>query len=218
MEKIAFIVERLNMPPFSKGIATMTEIDSKSSMELLDLLCEIVVAIDPDQEQIKREQTDSKVARIMHFLSVMKFNVPDGRQEDFHSMLLNGDKDILNSITHWCLQKFEHLQKRAYLAKYLLPIDTPSEFMADDLVVELTQRLKDLQQQFKDAHKAVEQVRGTGIKPSDVKAEINQLELERSQLQTKIQKLKKEKDALDDDSYFDEILKVVKFIRNSHLN
>jgi cell division protein FtsB len=41
-----------------------------------------------------------------------------------------------------------------------------------------------------------------------MKAEINQLELERGQLQTKIQKLKKEKDALEDDAYFEEILKV----------
>ena len=162
MEKIAFIVERLQMPPFNKTIATMTEIDSKTAIELLDLLCEIIIEIDPDQEILLRETAEQKITRILHFLSVMKFNVPGDRQEDFQTMLLNGDKEILHSITHWCLQKFEHLQKRAYLAKFLLPIDIPSEFLNDDLVVELSQRLREMQQQFKEVHKAVEQVRGTG--------------------------------------------------------
>ena len=53
----------------------------------------------------------------------------------------------------------------------------------------------------------------TGIKPSDIKAEISQLEQERSQLQAKIQKLKREKDALDEDAYFDEMLKVTSNLR-----
>lgn len=213
MEKIAFIVERLNAPPFSKGIATMTEVDSRSSAELLDLLSEVIVAIDPDQEPIKKEPAENKVARIFHFLSIMKFNVPEGHQEDFQTMLSNGDKEILLSVIHWCLTKFEHLQKRAYLAKYLLPIDIPPEFLGDDLVIELSGRLRDLQQQFKDVHKEVEQVRSTGVRPADLKAEINQLELERGQLQAKIQKLKKEKDALDDDAYFEEILKATSSLR-----
>ena len=55
MEKIAFIVERLQMPPFNKTIATMTEIDSKTSIELLELLTEIIIEIDPDQEVLKSE-------------------------------------------------------------------------------------------------------------------------------------------------------------------
>ena len=38
MERIAFIVERLNMPPFDKGIATMTEFDSITSIDLLEVL------------------------------------------------------------------------------------------------------------------------------------------------------------------------------------
>ena len=49
MEKIALIVDRLNQPPFSKGLTTMTEFDSKSSLELLDYMCEIMSSIDPDQ-------------------------------------------------------------------------------------------------------------------------------------------------------------------------
>jgi hypothetical protein len=49
MERIAFIVDALNSPPFSKGYGTLTELDSKSAYELLDLTAEIIVSIDPDQ-------------------------------------------------------------------------------------------------------------------------------------------------------------------------
>ena len=43
MERIAFIVERLNMPPFDKGIATMTEFDSITSIDLLEVLLLLLI-------------------------------------------------------------------------------------------------------------------------------------------------------------------------------
>ena len=45
MERIAFIVERLNMPPFDKGIATMTEFDSITSIDLLEVLLLLLLYI-----------------------------------------------------------------------------------------------------------------------------------------------------------------------------
>ena len=39
-------------------------------------------------------------------------------------------------------------------------------------VVELSQRLKEMQTDFKEVHKQVEQVRQTGSRPSELKADI----------------------------------------------
>lgn len=206
MEKIALIVERLNGSPFNKGISTMTEFDSKSSLELLDLMCEIVKNIDPEQEGIYKEPTEFRVRRIIQFLVVMKFNIPEDQMEDFSGLLLAGDKEILHTIMHWCLQRFDHLQKRAYLAKYLMPVDIPAEFLGEDLILELSQRLKELQADFKEVHKAADQVRNSGTKPSELKAEIAQLEQEKTQLQNKIQRMKKDMNV--DEDYFKEMLKV----------
>ena len=206
MEKIALIVERLNGPPFSKGISTMTELDSMSSLELLDIMCEIVTNIDPEQEGIYKEPTEFRVRRIIQFLIVMKFNIPEDQMEDFSGLLLAGDKEILHTIMHWCLQRFDHLQKRAYLAKYLMPVDIPAEFLGEDLILELSQRLKELQAEFKEVHKAADQVRNSGTKPSELKAEIAQLEQEKTQLQNKIQRMKKDMNV--DEDYFKEMLKV----------
>ncbi len=217
MERIAFIVDALNSPPFSKGYGTLTELDSKSAYELLDLTAEIIVSIDPDQEFIYKEPTEAKVQSILQFLKIMKFNmIPDEQMDDFTTSLMNGHIDAFHIVMYWMLQKHEHLVKRAYLAKYLMPIDVPAEFMNEDLVIELvnsthsltyllthlttyslthslTQGLKSLQGEFKEVHKTVDQLRAsTGTRPAELKAEIAQLEQERLQLQNKITKMKKD--------------------------
>ena len=205
-ERIGFIVERLNMSPFHKGFGTMSEFDSKSSFELLEILCEVVSSIDPDMENINRDPTEERVRRIIQFLLVMKFNITEDQMDDFYSLLMSGDKDILTTIMHWCLQRFEHLQKRAYLAKYLMPVEVPADFQGEPLIIDLLSRLKDMQADFKEVHKVYDQVRSNGARPAELKAEIAQLENERIQLQNKISRMKK--DTHGDEQYFHEMLKV----------
>lgn len=209
MEKLEFIVKRLNMAPFHKNISTMSEFDSKSYSEIFDIMCEIVYTVDPEQDAILREPSDAQVTRIINFLTMMKFNIPEDQMEDFYNLLLGGDKEMLQTIMHWCLQKFEHLQKRAYLAKYLMPVEIPAEFLNEDLILELSDRLKDLQADFKEVHKASEQHRSTGAKPAELKAEISQLENEKSQLENKIKRMKKE---VKDEDTFKAMLKVIAII------
>lgn len=216
MEKISFIVDALNHPPFNKGISTMTELDSKTGGELLDLVCEIVVAVDSEQEGIFKEPLDFRISRIMAFLTVMKFNIPEDQMEDFQNLLYSGDKDIIYTIMHWCLSKFDHLSKRAYLARFLMPLDIPAEFLNDDLIVDLQQRLKELQTEFKEVHKAAEQVRASGVKPSDLKQEIIQLENDRTQLQNKIQKMKKDMNV--DEDRLQEMLRATSALRKEQEN
>lgn len=211
MEKISFIVERLNNPPFNKEINTMTEFDSKSSLELLEYLCEIITLIDPEQEGIHKETTEGKVGRLFQFLTTMKFNIPEDQMEDFQNLLLSGDKDILHTVVHWCLHRFEHLQKKAYVGKFLVPIDIPPEFLYEDLIVELSEGLKQMQGQFIQVHKAADQARTTGARPSELKAEILQLEQESQQLKNKIQRMKKDSNV--DEISFKDMLKATCALR-----
>jgi intraflagellar transport protein 81 len=216
MEKISFIFQSLNQPPFKKGIGTMTELDSKSGGELFELLCDIIISIDSEHEQMMNEPFDYRVSRIMGFLAVMKFNIPEDQLEEFQNLLANGDKDILYTIMHWALSKYELLKKRAYLAKFLMPVDIPAEFLNEDLIVDLSQRLKELQMDFKEVHKSAESVRSSGVKPSDLKQEIIQLEQEKTQLQTKIQKMKKDMNV--DEDRFKEMLSATSTLRKEQEN
>jgi intraflagellar transport protein 81 len=218
MEKIAFIVDRLNQPPFNKEITTMTELDSKMGNELFDLLAEVIVACDPEQEAIYKEPLEFRVRRVMQFLSVMKFNIPEDHLDDFQNLLLNYDKEVLYTVMNWCLSRFEHLQKRAYLSKYLMPLEIPAEFLGDDLIAELSSRLKDHQIEFKEIHKQVENIRASGIKPSDLKAEISQLEQEKVQLTNKISKMRKDSLNGVDEDRFKEMLKATSSLRKEQEN
>mmetsp|Transcript_11256 Transcript_11256/g.10886 ORF Transcript_11256/g.10886 Transcript_11256/m.10886 type:complete len:562 (+) Transcript_11256:46-1731(+) len=92
-----------------------------------------------------------------------------------------------------------------------MPLDVPSEFLNEDLIIELSQSLKEMQIDFKEVHKAVDLLRGSGTKPGELKAEITQLEQERTQLQAKIQRMKK--DAKNEGSNFEEMLKVTSALR-----
>lgn len=190
----------------------MAEFDGKTSLELLDILCEIVSTIDPDLEKINKMQAEARVKSIIQFLTVMKFSVNQDQAQDFEDALMQGDKDSLTSIMFWCLQNFDRLQKRAYLAKFLLPVDIPPEFQGDDLIVELTMKLKTLQGDFKDVHKTVDHIRQTiGARPQELKNEITQLEQERVQLQNKVSRMKRE--VQSDDNYFQEMLKATSSLR-----
>lgn len=189
----------------------MSEFDSKSANEMLDLICEVVISIDGDLEILKNENAENKISRITGFLVVMKY-ITDEQIDIFQNLFLDGDKETMQGVMHWCLSRHEHLKKRAYLAKYLMPVEIPPEFMSEDLVSELSQRLKDMQNEFKIVHKNADKMKSSGMKPQEYKNEISQLEQERSQLSQKIQRLQKES-AEGDEQYFKDMLKVTSNLR-----
>ena len=63
-------------------------------------------------------------------------------------------------------------KKRAYIARFLYPVDVPQEFMQDEVLADVHQHYKHLQGEFKRAHQTVEQVRKQPIHPTEMKAEI----------------------------------------------
>lgn len=211
MERLPFIVDRLKQPPFEHRIATLAEFDGKSGMELLDIVTEILAAIDSEYGDLARDNVENRIYRIVHFLKVMKFNIPGDQAEQFQDTLMSGDVEVLHSIIFWTLQKFDHLKKRAYLSRYLLPVDISPDFMGDPRLEDLSQRLKEMQAEFKEVHKLADQNRANNPRPHDLKAEIAQLEQERTQLQNKIARLKKE--VKEDETYFNNMLKATSKLR-----
>ena len=97
-------------------------------------------------------------------------------------------------------------QKRAYLGKYLSPENVAPEFLNDDLILDLTQKLKEMQGEFKEVHKHVDQLRNTSARPGELRAEISRLDAEKQQLQAKIHKMKN--NSHNDEGYFQDMLKV----------
>lgn len=50
---------------------------------------------------------------------------------DWEHGLLNGDRKVIYPIYYYLLKNLTPLKKRAYLAKFLVPLDIPEEFAGD---------------------------------------------------------------------------------------
>lgn len=46
---------------------------------------------------------------------------------------------------HWCLQRLTQLKKRAYLARYLMPVEVPPDFMQDQALIDLHESYVEMQ-------------------------------------------------------------------------
>lgn len=47
---------------------------------------------------------------------------------------MTGSKNVIHPILHWLLLRVPELKKRAYLARFLVKLDVPAEFLQDDII------------------------------------------------------------------------------------
>jgi intraflagellar transport protein 81 len=50
---------------------------------------------------------------------------------------VQGDKLVIFPILEWLLKRVPDLKKRAYLSRYLVKVEVPPEFMAEEDVADL---------------------------------------------------------------------------------
>mmetsp|Transcript_22453 Transcript_22453/g.52360 ORF Transcript_22453/g.52360 Transcript_22453/m.52360 type:complete len:676 (+) Transcript_22453:87-2114(+) len=207
--EIQFIVDKLNEAPFNQDLSLVT-FDEKSPFELLQLLNRILTEITAEPEIDLRDEAPELTAdRFMEHLRVLGFR-HTGSIDEFRQGLVQGDRVVVYSIMGWALGGLQNLKRRSYLAKYLVNIEVPEEFFADEAMVEVYQQYKELQTTFKETHKAVDKMRGQTMQPGELRKEIAQLEMEKEQLNTKINKLKTKLENLPN---FQELYEVVSKLR-----
>ena len=80
---------------------------------------------------------------------------------NFPKLFAEGDRSSLLHVLQYLLTDIVALQKRAYLVPFLSPVDIPPEFMQDQDVSNLSQKCKELQAEFIEVHKKVEEVRNS---------------------------------------------------------
>ena len=54
------------------------------------------------------------------------------RREPFKRAIGSGVKSAVYPVLYYLLSKFPQLKKRAYVARYLLPLELPPEVLADE--------------------------------------------------------------------------------------
>eukprot|EP00501_MAST-03F_sp_TOSAG23-6_P000185 GSMAST32.ASY1.ANO1.188.1 assembled CDS len=152
MSELQFIVDALNKPPFNAGLSLVT-FDEKSPFELLETLQMVLVYLDNTTHDvdIRDEPRDSTCSRIMQFLHLLKYKFPPGRIEEFKQCVMKSNRNVIYPMLSWMLQRLAPLKKRAYLARFLINVEVPSEFFQDEEIKakEISQ-LEEERQQLKD--------------------------------------------------------------------
>jgi intraflagellar transport protein 81 len=156
------------------------------SLELLEMVNKLLGTLDSVHlaVDITKETQDKTQERICNFLKVLGY--PSDFSPNFQRDVVHGDKRTIHHILYWVISRLPELQRKAYTAKFLVPLAIPDEQLMDEDMRETFQIYKDLQAEFQATHLNTEALRQESMNPSDLKKEIQQLEGEKEQLLTKI--------------------------------
>ncbi|NXU50796.1 IFT81 protein, partial [Turnix velox] len=192
-DQIQFIVEKLNQEPFKKNYNLIT-FDSLESLQLLQLLSDVLGEIDPKHAvDIREELPEQTAKRMLSLLGILKYK-PPGSISDlsaFRQGLVTGSKPVIHPVLHWLLQRTNELKKRAYLARFLVKVEVPAEFLQDETVADINKQYEELMEAFKNLHKESEQLKTSGLSTAEIRRDISAMEEEKDQLVKRVERLKK---------------------------
>ncbi|XP_070689853.1 intraflagellar transport protein 81 homolog [Pempheris klunzingeri] len=192
-EQLKFIVEQLNKEPFKKNFNLIT-FDSLEPMQLLQILNDVMAEIDPKQAMdIREEMPEQTIKRMCGLLGMLKYKPPGNLSDvsSFRQGLVAGSKPVVHPILHWLLQRVPELKKRAYLARFLVKLEVPAEFLQDDVINDTFHQYEELVEGFKTYHKECEQLRTSGFSTAEIRRDISAMEEEKDQLIKRVERLKK---------------------------
>ncbi|XP_022070165.1 intraflagellar transport protein 81 homolog [Acanthochromis polyacanthus] len=192
-EQLKFIVEQLNKEPFKKNFNLIT-FDTLEPMQLLQILNDVLAEIDPKQAlDIREEMPEQTVKRMCALLGMLKYKPPGNLSDvtSFRQGLVTGSKPLIHPILHWLLQRVPELKKRAYLARFLVKLEVPAEFLQDDVINDTYHQYEELVEGFKTYHKECEQLRTSGFSTAEIRRDISAMEEEKDQLIKRVERLKK---------------------------
>lgn len=206
-EQLKFIVEQLNREPFKKNFNLIT-FDSLEPMQLLQILNDVLSEIDPKQAvDIREEMPEQTAKRMFTLLGMLKYRPPGGISEvsSFRQGLVTGSKPVVHPILHWLLQRIPELKKRAYLARFLVKLEVPAEFLQDDVIAETYHQYEELVETFKNIHKECEQLKSSGFSTAEIRRDIVTMEEEKDQLIKRVERLRKRVEAVSNHQHMLEL-------------
>ena len=161
-QQLRYIVDQLNGPPFSRHYNLVT-FDSLESLSLLQVLNDVLAEISPEHRiNLREEAPDQTALRMFSLLRILKYKPKTdegGGLNAFRQGLLQGEKGTIYPLLRWLLERSDELKKRAYLAKFLVRIDVPAEFLQEEAAIEMHTTYQGLVEEFKELHRVVEQQR-----------------------------------------------------------
>lgn len=215
-DPVIFIVARLN-EAYALGL-TLVDFDETPGPALLQVLADVLGDLDAALGiSVRDAGLDQSAAHLAGGLKLLKYpplrDAQDpGARERWVRGAREGNKAQVYPALHWLLEGLERHRTRAYVARFLAPVDVPPELANEPALREALEGHRALQRDFKESHRAVVLAR-TAAKSGDgdaLKAEAQQLGAERAQLTSKVEGLKKRSGDVPD---FEKLLAATRGLR-----
>jgi len=71
---------------------------------------------------------------------------------------VQGDRRVIYPIVYYLATRFQDCEKRAYLARFLVPFEIQEDLQGDQDIKTMHQQYKDLQAEFQVVHQQLENV------------------------------------------------------------
>lgn len=114
-------MDGLNRPPFMCHLS-MVEFDDKAPLELLELVNKVFTHLDDVHKSVdmQKETQEKTEERVCGFLKVLGY--PSDFNPNYCRDVVHGEKRTLQHILYWLLSRLQDLQRKAYTAKFLVPL------------------------------------------------------------------------------------------------
>ncbi|KAJ3062377.1 Intraflagellar transport protein 81, partial [Rhizoclosmatium hyalinum] len=222
---LRLVSDRLAQPPFNKNLSVIQLHDEVPAYALVQLISDVAAYLEEGgpipsihKVDIRNEEPDATAWRIGEFMRILKFRGQGLDVNQLRQEIQDADRPLLLEILYFLLKDVAIHKKRCYLAPFLEFVDVPSDYMQDDVMLELSEQVSELQDQFKELHKYIEGLRATGGATSSIKREIQQMEEEKQQVLNKISKIKKKVEQVPNHQVWLEAAKKLRMEQQSEAN
>ncbi|VDN07501.1 unnamed protein product [Thelazia callipaeda] len=198
------ILDALNSEPFKMNLNSIS-FDLISNEQMLQILSDVILWIENSSViDIREEGADETALRIFNSLRVLNYQPPtdiEALRQEWRCGIVEGEKSTIYPILEWIFQNVNIVKERAYLAKYLTKIDVPGAFQ-DSEVVEFSNQVSSMMEEFKRVHWQVVEVRKDSLLMEDIRNDLKAMKAEKEQLKKRIDKLERKLGNIANIEYF----------------
>ncbi|XP_063696260.1 intraflagellar transport protein 81 homolog [Culicoides brevitarsis] len=163
--------------------------DSLSPELLLQCLVDVFAHFDACEKfEIKDTDPEESNRRIIDALRKIQYRPENVDLLNFKTLLVHGDKKVVHPILGWIVENKERVKKTTYLARFLIPLNLPSEAIAIPEVSNIWNQYQSIMDDFKEAHKSYEQSRQEGAQTRELRSDIGAIEIEIENVKKRIER------------------------------
>ncbi|GIQ80462.1 intraflagellar transport protein 81 [Kipferlia bialata] len=180
---IQFLVDALNAAPFNRQVSIFSLLDLRTPASAVQLLNDVLAEIQPDIKADVSTGIEEALIPMIELLLVLKYQPTNMTGQDLINRLKDGDLHTVFDVLYFLLSRLDHCKQRAYLYRFLGPVDIALEHRGDTVVRDLSLQLKELQDEFKAIHSEYTQAKKNTPDTNALAADIRRLTQLAQQLQ-----------------------------------